>query len=112
MRSFLAGIAIVVLIQSPAVAQDWSQDVADAMNDLRRCMSNTIVDGMEASRRTSPAVLVEQAFAACRTEELGLAARVRNERPNMDWAGLIDGMKALMKRDYMQQITDLRAKKR
>lgn len=107
-----AAIAFLLVASCSAAAQQLSPAIGETMNNLRRCMTSTIDDGMAASRRTPPAVLVEQAFTACRTEETAVMARLRFEHPNTDAEGTVAGMKVMMKQNYVQQIIDLRAKRR
>lgn len=104
-------VSAMVLFTSAAVAQQFSRNVDEGMNDLRRCMTKTILQTFPRSK-LSAELIVENSFGACRTELESLTATVQDEKPSINAVRLVTGMRVLMKDDYVKQINELRQPKR
>lgn len=104
---WLALLALVAGSQ-PVVAQGFGKNVASAMDGLRRCMTGAILDTINS--KSAAVIIVENAFAACKSEESLVTSTVADEHPGTNSSRLVAGMKVEMKKDYVSQINDLRAR--
>ena len=103
-------IAVFILMAGiqPIAAQGFGKNVANSMDALRRCMTNTILETMKSKNAAN--VIVENAFSACKSEETLVASTVAQEHPETNSFQLVAEMKVEMKRGYVSQINDIRAK--
>lgn len=96
--------------QPISAANVWGKNVANAMDGLRRCMTDAILDTIKS--KSAATVIVENAFSACKSEESLVVSMVAEEQPGTNSSQIVAEMRVLMKQDYVRQIDGLRSKGR